>query len=286
MRLTAEPGYQVRTMTADELRFAVELAAREGWNPGLVDADAFYAADPAGFFVGLLDGRPVGCISAVSYAGVFGFVGLYIVLPEHRGKGYGLKLWQHAMRYLEGHNIGLDGVVEQQENYRKSGFALAHRNIRYAGVASGSHDSPGGLFPLAEIPFGDLTAYDRELFPASREAFLRAWVNLPGSVAQAATEERGLCGYGVMRPCREGFKIGPLFADTPEIAQRLYTGLTSRVAEGTRVYLDVPATNPAAVALAQRHAMTPVFETARMYTGDAPQLAHDRIFGITTFELG
>ena len=51
-------------------------------------------------------------------------------------------------------------------------------------------------------------------------------------------------------------------------------------------FLDVPEANAAAVALAQRHGMWPVFETARMYTGDAPAIAMERVFGITTFELG
>jgi hypothetical protein len=32
--------------------------------------------------------------------------------------------------------------------------------------------------------------------------------------------------------------------------------------------------------------MTVVFETARMYTGEAPRLPLDGIFGVTTFELG
>jgi len=32
--------------------------------------------------------------------------------------------------------------------------------------------------------------------------------------------------------------------------------------------------------------MVVVFETARMYTGAAPQLPLRRLFGVTTFELG
>ena len=44
--------------------------------------------------------------------------------------------------------------------------------------------------------------------------------------------------------------------------------------------------NPAALELVAAHAMAPVFETARMYTGTAPTLAIDRLDGITTFELG
>jgi len=32
--------------------------------------------------------------------------------------------------------------------------------------------------------------------------------------------------------------------------------------------------------------MHPVFETARMYTGAIPELPMDRLFGVTSFELG
>lgn len=32
--------------------------------------------------------------------------------------------------------------------------------------------------------------------------------------------------------------------------------------------------------------MKPVFETARMYTGAAPDIALARLYGVTTFELG
>lgn len=51
-------NYTIRTMHRDEVQIAVEWAAREGWNPGLADADCFYAADPNGFLIGLLDEEP------------------------------------------------------------------------------------------------------------------------------------------------------------------------------------------------------------------------------------
>ena len=102
---------EIATMGRAEVEYAIGLAAAEGWNPGVHDAATFFAADPEGFLVGRLDGRPVGCISAVSYGGTFGFVGLYIVEPEHRGKGHGLALWQAGMARLVGHNVGLDGVL-------------------------------------------------------------------------------------------------------------------------------------------------------------------------------
>jgi len=52
-------------MRRDEIDFATALAASEGWNPGLHDAKCFYYVDPHGFLIGLLNGEPIGCISAV-----------------------------------------------------------------------------------------------------------------------------------------------------------------------------------------------------------------------------
>jgi hypothetical protein len=40
------------------------------------------------------------------------------------------------------------------------------------------------------------------------------------------------------------------------------------------------------VSLAQALGLAPVLETARMYTGAIPPLRLERIFGVTTFELG
>ncbi len=277
-------SYAVRHAAPDELNVAMALASHEGWNPGVRDAETFHAADPDGFFVGLLDGEPIGCISAVSYEGRFGFIGLYIVVPQHRGKGFGLQLWNAAMRRLAGHSIGLDGVVAQQENYRRSGFTLAYRNIRFEDRGGGA--AAGASIGARAIPFDRLCAYDRLAFPAARPAFLRAWIDQGGATALASVDGDTIRGYGVIRPCREGFKIGPLFADSPDIADALYRDLASHAPAASTVYLDVPEPNPAAVALAERYRMRRVFETARMYTGEPPRADTDRVFGVTTFELG
>jgi hypothetical protein len=53
-----------------------------------------------------------------------------------------------------------------------------------------------------------------------------------------------------------------------------------------RFFLDVPGINRDAIALAEDLGLTPVFETARMYTGKIPPLRLERIFGVTSFELG
>lgn len=84
----------IRPLTRDELDTAVEWAAAEGWDPGTGDADAFWAADPGGYWAGELDGELVATISLVRQSADFGFAGLYIVRPDLRGTGRGLALWQ------------------------------------------------------------------------------------------------------------------------------------------------------------------------------------------------
>jgi ribosomal protein S18 acetylase RimI-like enzyme len=153
----------VRKMAEADLALALEWAAREGWNPGLHDAHCFYAADPQGFFVGEREGVPIGCVSAVRYGSGFGFLGLYIVKAEHRGQGFGLKLWRAALDHFGDRVTGLDGVVAQQENYRKSGFRLAFRNIRQQGRGGGAASS--GLIDLAAIRSRRSCATTRPLSP-------------------------------------------------------------------------------------------------------------------------
>ncbi|PRX36312.1 acetyltransferase (GNAT) family protein [Paraburkholderia sp. BL18I3N2] len=286
--VVSEPGdFVVRTMSAGEVALAVEWAAQEGWNPGLHDAECFRAADPRGFFIGEWRGEPVACLSAVAYGENFGFIGLYIVKPAFRGRGFGMRVWQHGMDYLRNRNVGLDGVVAQQANYRKSGFQLAYRNIRFQGVAQdiAQGEPYADLMHASALPFESLNDYDRQCFPAAREPFLAAWLAQPGAMARVALNDGPVAGYGVLRRCLTGYKIGPLFADNNEIAARLFSALTSSIA-GEVFFFDVPEINADAIALAERHGMTSVFETARMYTREQPAISIERVFGVTSFELG
>lgn len=270
-------------MTRADLDRAIDWAAAEGWNPGLDDAGPFLAQDPAGFLMARLGDEPVSCVSVVRYPGSFAFLGFYICRPEFRGRGLGHAVWQAGMAHALGCNIGLDGVVAQQDAYRRSGFRLAHRNVRYAGSLPGAkrHES---VLPLDRIPPGQLAAYDRRHFPAERWKFLAAWTQPPRR-GFAVLRDGEVAGYGVARDCRSGSKIGPLFAEDAGTARLLFEALAASSPPG-RLFLDLPEPNAEARALAESYGMAPVFETARMYTGTDPGLPLKNIYGITTFELG
>ncbi|WP_405786313.1 GNAT family N-acetyltransferase [Streptomyces sp. NBC_01367] len=280
-------GFEIVGASAADMRLIRDWADEEGWNPGDSDRFAFAVADPEGFLIGRLDGEPVACISAVRYGGGFGFIGFYIARPAVRGQGYGIRLWRAGMERLDGRLVGLDGVVDQQANYRKSGFRPAWNNFRYEGTPQGDDDGAVEVevVDAGTLSFGRLAAYDRRFFPAPRDAFLSAWTGLPGRTALAAVRDGRIEGLGVIRPSSAAHRIGPLYAATPAVAASLLRELARRAPDGL-VSVDVPDANPVAAALFERLGLAPAFETARMYTGPAPDLALTELFGVTSLELG
>ncbi|MGB5100630.1 MAG: GNAT family N-acetyltransferase [Methanothrix sp.] len=279
-------GYSIKRAAGHEVDLVISWANSEGWNPGIHDAETFYTTDSNGFFVGVLDDKPIASISAVAYGSSFGFLGFYIVLPTFRGRGFGTEIWNAGMKYLEGRNIGLDSVLEQQKLYERKGFSPCYRSVRHRGVGTGYESRSEGIKYLSEMPMEDLLAYDDQYFPVPRHVFTKSWIRQPGGVAFGVMNDSGLEGYGVLRQCHQGYKIGPLFADDYEVADCLFCALCGRAPQGVPVFLDTPEPNSLAMDLAKRHHMYPVFETVRMYTGKDPGLPMDRIYGVTSFELG
>lgn len=283
--------YRIKKMTRADLELAIDWAADEGWNPGLSDIEAYLSADPDGFFGGWIGERMIASISVVNHGPDFSFLGLYIVEPSHRGSGRGLALWREAIRHAGDRNIGLEGVIAQQDNYAKSGFRLANRTVRLGGVpspagTSGWKAGNAAIAPLREIG-PELEEFDRSVFPGLRREFLVRWLSTPGHAALEARKAGKLAGYGVIRPCRIGHRIGPLFATDPATARDIASALVeSREGAKGKVYLDVPEPNEAAMRIGRDLGLTAVFETARMYTGSDPDIRLENIYGVSSLELG
>jgi len=288
-RSSAPDELLIRPMSRSELEILISWAANEGWNPGLYDADIFWNTDPDGYIAAEIDGELIGGGSIVSYRGEFGFMGFFIVKPEYRGGGLGTQLWFARREKLRSRlkstaAIGMDGVFEMQPFYTRGGFKFSHREIRFEGTGASCPLSPS-VAPLSNVSFNALLDYDTSHFPTGRPAFLKAWIAQPESRALGVMDGDRLCGYGVIRRCRNGFKIGPLFADSAGIALELFNGLSDHAA-GEPVFIDVPEINDSAMQLVSSKDMKEVFGCARMYFGSKPALPDAQIYGVTTFELG
>ena len=189
--------FEITVGSADDVqRMARGPATRAGIRATPI-AHAFFAADPGAFLIGRLDGEPVVCISVVKYGQAFGFLGFYIARPAVRGKGYGIQVWRAGMARLAGRNVGLDGVVAQQANYRKSGFRSAWNNVRHEGTpaARAGRRRACSLLDARSVPFDKLAAYDRRFFPEARDSFLASWITLPERAAMVALRDGELAGF-------------------------------------------------------------------------------------------
>lgn len=271
-----------RTATQAEVVQILDWAAAEGWNPGLDDAPAFHAADPAGFFVAEIADALIAAISVVNHSEAFAFLGLYLCRPKHRGRGIGYALWQHALAHAGARVVGLDGVPEQEANYARSSFVLTDRTRRLAGRLP----AEALALPLA-VPgdFADLERLDAKANGVTRARFLRPWLQ-DGATRKTVVLREGqeITGFATARTCREGCKIGPVIAPDAEAA--LFLAHQAAAALGAQhVFIDVPDAAEGFGRLLRHNGFEETFATARMYRGPAPE-TDGTLHAVATLELG
>ena len=296
--------YTIRLITDADLPLVNHWAQQEGFCPGVGDTGIYYNTDRTGVWVGVLDHQPIGCIAGIRYDQSYGFVGMFIVDPAFRGRGYGLALWQKAMEYLqEVACVGLEAALERVENYTSWGFKPAYYTRRYGLPSAYRHaclrpttalDLPLGFQILsgAEVPEEIVQIYDARHEVTPRPLFLHEWLQHPEGTVKVVLDETGSCrGYGRIRPCLlpndttpNGWRLGPLLADQPELAGALLDLLLSD-RQGP-VLIDVPEINRAATSLLEERGFELQLFNLRMYKGDPPSLSLKDIYGLACLELG
>jgi GNAT superfamily N-acetyltransferase len=275
----------IRTATLEDMPILIDWAAKEGWKPGIYDAELNFLADPTGYSVAALQGEVVGCVGHLRYGNVFGYICFFIVKPEHRGKGFGRRLFERALVATAACPVVmLDGVPAQWDYYTKRGFLRAYNLSRFKcnGLGFDAPPPEESIVPLADVPFDVVCAYDQRHFLASRPEFLRAWISQPESLALGVLRGGRLCAMGVRRRLPDGFKVAPLFADTPADAAALLRRLRT-VPPTAHVYIDAPEASPEAMALVA--GMEREFTAGRMFRGPPLPLPAG-LYAVTSFEVG
>ena len=288
---------RIRALEKADLPTVIAWARAERFAPGIGDVAIYRHTDRQGLWVGCLADRPIGCIAGVRYNPEYGFIGLFLVQPEHRGKGYGRKLWAHALEHLSGLGcIGIEAAPDRITDYASWGFVPASPTRRWQRLSAVAEEpitleSIEGLSLIkgAAIPQAAIQAYDAQREPSPRPHFLADWLGHPAGTVLALIDGNGAChGFGRIRPCLlqpgEGWRIGPLLADTPELAQRLLTSLLH--SHPGIVLLDAPAANTQADSLLEGLGFAVVEESLRMYRGAPPNVSLNDVYGLACLELG
>lgn len=286
--MSLPPGFEISAMRREEVALLQGWAAAEGWNPGRSDLAVAWDCDPDAF-VALRDrGDMVGGGSIFRHGPSYGFMGLFLMREDRRGRGLGRALWtwrrdRLLSRLDPGSRIGMDGVFHMVPFYEAGGFRPAYRHIRHQGIAA--VHAPQGTEALGAEDLPKVLALDRACFECARDGFLSRWLGQPGAVCHVLRDGGRLRGFGMLRPAQEGFKFGPILAESPEAAGHILRDLSTSVA-GAQIQIDLPEVNEAAVQLVETLGLAPVFGCQRLYLGQRPNLPIARIFAISSLEFG
>ena len=274
-------------MTQDTAEEVWLWAKEEGWNPGKSDWQIFPLVHPDGCFVGVLNRKIISSITAIQYDGKYGFIGMYIVEPEYRGQGYGIYIWEHAMDYLIKdvgvECIGLDGVLEEEKTYQKSGFISAYKTIRYKYDIQKLYSST--CEEIKKNQFDQIAEYDLNITKIHRNQLISGLLWDSNTISCVAFTNNLLSGFAIARPSYEWFKIGPCFADSAKIAKQLLKTIFKRLKDQI-ASIDVPENNSSAISLVKSYGMKAGFACIRMYTGEKYHQDIQYVFGNTSFEIG
>ncbi len=287
--MISKDDLEFRKLDLSGVKKLVKWAKNEGWNPGPLDADVYWSTDPNGFYGYYHKNSLVAGGAIVSYNKEFGFMGLFIVKPEYRAIGIGRKLWYQrrdllVKRLNANASIGMDGVVDMQSFYKKGGFEIAFKGERYEKIGT-KFVIDDNIYPIRNEDFQDISTYDKQCFGFLREIFLNLWIKLPENKTFKYVERDKIRGFCIARKVSNGFKVGPLFADNKKIAEELYKACLNSVI-GKPLYIDIPMLNQGAIQIVKKYNAKYVFECARMYYGQRPRTDTNKVYGITTFELG
>ena len=248
-------------------------------------------------WIAWLDQEPIGCIAGVRYNLDYGFIGLYLVVPHQRGHGYGKQLWKHALDHLADLTcIGLEAAPARILDYAGWGFESSSTTTRWSCFNKGELDDLwGGLPPGlqvvegSDVPSEAVQLYDAQREPSPRPHFLADWLGHQSGQVLALLDENGNChGFGRIRPCLlqdgEGWRIGPLLADSPGLAAYLIRKLQQR--HPGALLIDTPGFNSAAKELMLTLGFRAESETMRMYRGGLPEVDLTDVFALACLELG
>lgn len=281
---------QLRLRRADlaDLPQIVELRESVGWT---VHEWALHAVlePPDAQCLVVVDeaNRIVGVGSAIAY-GALGFVGNMIVDEGHRRRGIGSAILTEVIDFLAGRGatrLELYATLDGRPLYAAHGFepigpsTMVRMPRGIAAPPDGIELSDAGPAVLAE-----LIAYDTPRFGGDRVAILGPMLEDPARPLIVARRDREIVGYGWIRPDNE--RVGPLLADTPEIATALVGIAFERLPSADRLSLNLPPDNRGGAArLAELGAELEAWD-GRMGRGPQVPRRDDTIYGMVVGALG
>lgn len=283
-----DTGVVLRPMTRDEV-LAIQPAnyQAQSWSYGANDFDCVNRFDPTAFFCCVDKGVITATTCLVKWDDTFAFAGSVLVREEYRGKGYGGKLIYH-MRDLNVHrNVGADAMNAEWPIYSANGFMKAYDHHAVRGVAKHvDHPLHKHVSDLSSVSVEDIAAYDAQYFPVPRPRFVDIWLKQNESIVRGYVAEGKLLGYGLLRPGWPVAQIGPLYAESAEIACAVLTSLTNTLQVGEKYELASHTPNPNMAQLSTAFGFEQCYLHTRLYNKKVYQLRDACVYACLSTDIG
>lgn len=231
--------------------------------------------------------RTVGTGSGISY-GRLGVVGNMVVDPAHRRRGLGAAILEAVMAFLAARGcerLELSATALGRPLYRRFGFVPARRGLSVVvprlPVATAAAAGLGEAGPSAAA---EVRRFDTPRFGGDRGTLVaRMLADADRPVLVARTAGR-LAGWAWVRP--DATRIGPLVADSPELAVALVGEAFRRMPSAATLRLNLPA--PTEVARQRLAAAGASFEAweGRMAFGPAIPRRDETMYASAVGALG
>lgn len=275
---------KIKVMTVRDIPFAKSLTDYEQWGYRAADFKRLLFFEPRGCFTAWLADERIGIVSSTTY-GRFGFIGTLIVRQEWKGSGFGVRLMERAIAFLQGRGvrtIELDGVFPVVPMYRKLGFKDKYLSLRFRRKPGAVVFRPSAGRDTALIRM--IPGFDRRLTGIERGRMIRQYLReFPDKIY--ATGDGKLQAYAVLRPRESGVSmIGPFVATDPGTAEAVLRRIVIDHA-ADRLVLGIPAVNPSAADLVQKYGFLNQEPSLRMFLGERMDYENN-IYGILSPEKG
>lgn len=281
-------GLHLRAANADDLPRIADMRHATGW-PVQDWALRAVLQPPHALCVVAVDraDHVQGVGSGISY-GSFGFVGNMIVDPSQRRRGVGAAILVSVMDFLAQRGcsrLELFATDEGRPLYARHGFeptepgasAVVPRTAKF-----GAGDT--ALADATDASLDELAAYDAPRFGGDRRPLLATMLADPDRPVVVARQYGRVVGWAWIRPDVE--RIGPLTADTPDVAIAIVREALARMPRTASLRLTLPAANRAGLEAFRDLGATVEESGGRMALGPDIPRRDETIYGHAAGALG
>jgi GNAT superfamily N-acetyltransferase len=282
-------GLHLRVARPDDLSAVAELRESVGWASHDWALRAVLDAPHARCFV-VTDatGRMVGVGSGIGY-GTLGVVGNMIVAPEHRRRGIGAAVLEAVLTFLDEQGcarLELSATDLGRPLYASYGFSPAGEGTS-AVVGRAAVEAERAAVNLADAgpeALAELVAFDAPRFGGDRTPLLAAMLADPARPLVVARQAGHMVGWGWIRP--EAGRVGPLVADTPDVAMTLVAEAMRRMPAVATLRLTMPPGNRAGIDRLRRLGADLESWDGRMARGPAVERREETLYASSVGALG